>query len=223
MINNILIIDDNVEYCQNICAYIKKSTSNNCEYRLDGIGGIEAVRKKVYDLIVIDYQLENELGINVLKDIRKIYSGPIIFLTCVSDLETKLDVLSNGADDYLIKPVSLKELNLRIENLIARISGDRFLKIDDYLFDTHLKTVCYKNEPIEINCKAYSVLLTLLKNKNVAMDRETIFNSIWNSDYKFSSRVIDTAVFKIRKMTGDERIKNIWGVGYMYEDENIEN
>lgn len=218
-VTKVLVVDDNNE----ICILIKKFGEKSFNYRFDIANSvdqaIELIKENSYQLITLDIELGDESGLDRIIDIKKYFGGPIIFLSCIDNIDAVVDGLKKGADDYVTKPFDFDELFLRINRSLVRAGSYRIIEVADYKID-EIKYIVEKNG-VELNLSeiATKILILLLKNKNTILTREKIFKAIWETDYTYSTRVIDTHISYIRKETEDGRIRSIRGKGYCFESE----
>jgi len=194
----------------------------------DGKEGLQAFSSGDYDLCLLDVMLPKKDGFSLAEDIRKIDKDiPIVFLTAKSMTEDKIRGFKIGADDYITKPFSLDEFQLRIEAILKR-SGKTDkpifsnVKIGKYLFDTLNYTLTIKGEePKKLTKKEAEILKLLSKQKGKVVERELILNMVWGDDNYFNGRSLDVFITKLRKyLKGDEsiNIKNIHGIGFVLND-----
>lgn len=210
------MIDDEQVFCENVCEYLTLRGFEKCEYALNVEEAIKLLQYDAYDLITLDVDLGSDSGVEKISSITKIYSGPIIFLSCVSDLETKLTALRNGGTDYLIKPIELEELYLRSTIMIDNFRKKKEKQYGDYSINVQPKSVEINGRNLKLTAIGIKLLLFFLKNPNVIHTREYIYDQVWGGEYFYSSRVVDTAVAHVRRETLDGNIKTVRGKGYMY-------
>lgn len=185
----------------------------------DGNEAISMVQNKNIDLIILDIMMPNLDGYNACKTIKKHKDIPIIFLSARSEEFDKLLGFEKGADDYMTKPFSPKELFARIKTI-----SKRFNNIDEYIIgelkiDIKGHAVYIKNEELSITPKEYELLLYFIQNKNIALSREQLLSKVWGYDYYGDDRTIDTHVKMLRNNLGQYRnlIITVRGVGYKFE------
>lgn len=211
----VLIIDDNEEFCTLLSEYLNLKSNYNCDIALNKEEVIEAVETTRYDIITLDIELDKDNGIDLIPLIKAHHFGPMILISCISDLNTKITGLRNGVDDYLVKPISMEELELRANNLVNTYSKTSYFYMDEYCVD-ELNKIAYKdNIELSMNETTLKVFSFLIKNKDTPLTREQIFEAVWGNDL-LDSRAVDNAVAKIRKQTEDERFRTVRGVGYQY-------
>lgn len=182
---------------------------------------IKNIDKKV-DLWILDIMLPGEIsGFDLLKVIRQKDSNlPIIFTSARDKDIDKIMGLELGGDDYLAKPYSIRELVLRVKNIITRtyqndrkISNSRLI-IGDYEIDKKRRSVYLKGEIIQLTSKEYDLLLYFVNNIGMAFSRDQILNQIWGEDYFGSDRVVDDLLRRLRQKMPTLNIETIYGYGY---------
>ncbi|MBU2446513.1 MAG: response regulator transcription factor [Bacteroidetes bacterium] len=192
--------------------------------------GIEAIRKanKDIDLIILDVMMPKLDGIETCKKLKQnpeTRDIPIIFLTAKNTEIDEVLGLEIGADDYLIKPVSIRRLLARVKTILRRneqteISKEEILILDDIEIDPKNYTVKIKSKEISFPKKEFETLLFLVKNKERIVSREMILDSVWGSDVYVGARTIDVHIRKIREklLEYGDRIETIKGVGYRFRE-----
>lgn len=215
--SRILVIDDNLKMCKLIKMFGESQFSYTVDYALTIEDAIALIEKYEYNVITLDIELENENGLVKITELRDFFSGPILFVSCVCDIETIIEGFNKGADDYITKPFDLNELYLRIERSIIRSSSYLIKHILNYKVDTIKNKVYLNDQELDLSEIATKILILLLENKDSLLTREQIFQEVWDSSYTYSTRVIDTHISFIRKETNDIRIKSVRGKGYRFE------
>ena len=172
------------------------------------------------DLWILDIMLPGEVsGYDLIKKIKEVNPKTPVIFTSARDKELdKIIGLELGSDDYLAKPYSLKELMLRINNIIKRVytTSNTLLIIDGYNIDLD-KRIVYKNDKeINLTTLEYDLLILLVNNKNKSFSREDILTSIWGIDYFGTTRAVDDLIRRIRKKMPNLNITTIYGYGYRY-------
>ena len=214
-----LIIEDD----ENILSMLKRGFEEEnyiIDCSDDGEEGEYLALTNSYDIILLDWMLPNKNGIEILKNIRvKGISTPIIMLTAKDEIDDKVKGLSNGADDYLAKPFSFKELLARVNALYRRSLSTTTNKFElhDVIIDLDLKRVTKNDEQIIVTQKEFELLLFLIKNKNQLVSNSIIEEQLWNNEEYINSNVIQVTIYNLRKKLGKEFIKSSRGLGYKIE------
>ena len=174
------------------------------------------------DLVILDIMMPKMDGWETCREIRKISKVPIIMLTAKGDESDELLGYDLGIDEYITKPFSPKILVARIDAILRRTNK---LNEEDVITAGKLEinrtshVVTVDGKEVELSFKEFELLCYFVENRNIALSREKILNSVWNYDYFGDARTIDTHVKKIRSKLGDcgDYIKTIWGMGYKFE------
>ena len=173
--------------------------------------------KKPYDLVLLDIMLPGADGYEIMDYIAPL-EIPVIFLTAKASVADRVKGLRMGADDYLTKPFEIIELLARVESVLRRYhKTEQVLTEGDLVVDTASRTVTKKGETISLTKKEFDLLLLFVRNKNIALYRETIYERIWGGEYMGDSRTVDLHVQRMRKKAGlEEQIQTVYRVGYRY-------
>ena len=192
--------------------------------------GAEALRcfqEEPYHLCIFDVMLPVKDGFTLARDIRKQNTEiPILFLSARSQTEDKIQGFNAGADDYLTKPFSAEELQLRVKALLKRVKlqpenpEQKVVKIGLYTFDTENFTLQSPSQLLTLTKKEAMILRTLYKFKNQLIPRDVILNSVWGQDDYFLGRSLDVFITKLRKYLKEDtsiQNNNVHGVGFKFE------
>lgn len=218
---NLLIAEDDPNLGQILKEYLELKGYNSVLAR-DGDEAIEEFEKHEFDLCILDIMMPKKDGFMVGKEIRsKKPHIPFIFLTARSQQEDTLKGLQLGADDYIKKPFSMEELDLRLQAILRRTDkrnlGQEKYEIGSYLFDYTSQKLKYNGKTYKLTSKEASLLLLLCQNMNKILNRSAALKIIWGDDSYFNSRSMDVYITKLRKhLIGDERVKilTIHGEGF---------
>lgn len=168
------------------------------------------------DLAIVDIMMPKVDGFALLEPLNK--AGiPVIYLTALGDIESKVRGLSGGAEDYMVKPFEMLELLLRIEKILKRTGkSDELIKLDDVILDMKKRIVLKENEQISLTPMEYDLLCILAKNRNIALGRDKILHEIWGAGFEGETRTVDVHVAALRKKTG-LHIVSVPKIGYRLE------
>lgn len=179
------------------------------------------------DLCLLDIMMPVKGGFDLAGDIKKLFPEmPIVFLTAKHSIEDKIKGLELGADDYITKPFDIRELNLRIRNIITRIHpqeevSELNFRVGKFVFNTEMNELIFGGDIRQHLTKKESALLKILiENKNQLVSRESLAQLVWGEDSYFVSRTMDVYIAKLRKyLIADPsvQITNIHGVGFKFE------
>ena len=207
---------------------LKFNLENNgykVDYSYDGFDGYLKTKEFQPDLILLDWMLPNISGIDLLKKIRSdetLEQIPVIMLTAKNMEEDKLEGLEDGADDYITKPFSVKEVLARITSVLRRYkytSNEKIevLKADDIQVNVNKHIVTKNGQEIELTLKEFQILKLLIENKGNVLTRTFLLDKIWGYDYYGETRTLDVHIRHLRKKIGDndsKLIETVRGVGY---------
>lgn len=216
----ILIVEDD----DNILSLLKRGFEEEgfvIDTASDGEDGEYLATTNSYDVIILDWMLPIQSGIEIIESIRaKNISTPTIMLTAKSEIDDRVLGLTKGADDYLSKPFSFKELLARVQALYRRVvsanSGNK-IELKDIVIDLDAKIISKDDQEIVLTQKEYELLLFLVKNKNATVSNGMIEEQLWNDEEYISSNVIQVTIYNLRKKIGKEFIKSFRGLGYKIE------
>lgn len=168
------------------------------------------------DLAIVDIMMPKVDGFALLEPLNK--AGiPVIYLTALGDIESKVRGLSGGAEDYMVKPFEMLELLLRIEKILKRTGkSDELIKLDDVILDMKKRTVLKEDEQISLTPMEYDLLCILAKNRNIALGRDKILHEIWGAGFEGETRTVDVHVAVLRRKTG-LHIASVPKIGYRLE------
>ncbi|HEV2034985.1 MAG TPA: response regulator transcription factor [Candidatus Dormibacteraeota bacterium] len=193
----------------------------------DGASAIAAVAKRVPDCVLLDWLLPDMDGLAVCRRLRERHLMPIIMVTARTEEIDRVLGLEVGADDYIVKPFSIRELLARVRAMLRRVdlegrrrapsdggkvqSGPLTINIDS-------RTATLDDKPMHLTRKEFELLALLASNPGRAFSREFIVERIWGSDFDGFERAIDTHITRLRRKLGPlgERIVTVWGVGYRF-------
>ncbi|WLR54410.1 response regulator transcription factor [Mesobacillus subterraneus] len=220
----ILIIEDEQTISRVLAVYLKHEGYEVVQV-FDGKEGLDLFTQHEPDLILLDVMLPEMDGWDILKEIRKVSSCPVIMLTALGDIDYRLKGLNQGADDYISKPFIGEEVVARINAVLRRSAHvletenmKQFgsLKIN---MDSHVVTV--SGEKIVLTPKDLSLLIFLAERPNRTFTRDVLIESVWGLDYVGSDRAVDLAVKRIRQSLAEwpasqGEIRTLRGLGYQF-------
>jgi DNA-binding response OmpR family regulator len=193
----------------------------------NGSEGLRRFNEETYHLCIFDVMLPIKDGFTLARDIRKVNTDiPILFLSAKSMTEDKIEGFNAGGDDYLTKPFSVEELQLRVRALLKRVKvqviqpEEKVVKLGIYTFDTENFTLNSPNTKQTLTKKEAMILRTLFRFKNQLIARDIILNTVWGQDDYFVGRSLDVFITKLRKYLKEDpkiQITNVHGVGFKFE------
>lgn len=210
----ILIVEDE-EPIANLIRMNLGKAGYQCEIAFDGEEAADKIESNSYDLILLDVMLPKLNGYEVLEYANAV-GIPVIFLTAMGETQQKVKGLRAGAEDYITKPFEIPELLARVETVLRRYhKADSKLYLLDIEIDVESRTVLQNGREVELTVKEFELLLLFLRNKNRALYRETIYESVWGGSYSGTGRTVDLHVQRLKKKLGlEEHIVAIYKVGY---------
>jgi DNA-binding response OmpR family regulator len=222
----VLLIEDD----QSLGQLLKDGLSHEgfqVEWVRDGYSAINKIMEEDYELVILDIMLPKMDGIKVCKKIRETKDMPVIMLTAKAQIEDKVEGLSAGADDYITKPFSFKELIARIRAVLRRYkkNGPDILQVGDLELRLKSLEVYYKGSKIHTTQKEFNLLKLLMERAGSAISREEIYAKVWGYSYGEGSNIVDVYIKNLRNKLGDKDhklIKTVRGYGYMLNlEENV--
>ncbi|MDO5126466.1 MAG: response regulator transcription factor [Eubacteriales bacterium] len=215
----ILIVEDE-RPIRNLIKMNLEDAGYDCTCAEDGLIAANLLEEKHFDLILLDIMLPEIDGYELLEYIKPL-NTPVIFLTAKAALNDRVKGLTLGAEDYIVKPFEIVELLARINVVLRRYNkSDSVLTYRDLVIDTENKTVKKGDEEIILTPKEFELLVLLVRNVNITLFRERIYEIIWENDYYGDSRTLDLHIQRLRKKTGLlDQLKTVYKVGYRLEKE----
>ncbi len=219
--NRILIIEDE----KAIADMVKMCLTKNgyiCETVNDGIAAAGKIEEMRYDLALLDIMLPGIDGYDLIEYIKQ-YKIPVIFVTAKSSVSDRVKGLRLGAEDYIIKPFDLDELLARVQAVLRRCNkGERIIEVGKIRIDTLSRSVYLDGENIQLTAKEYDLLLLLVRNQNIALYREYIFEEVWQEPYFGNTRTIDLHIQRLKKKLNlGEAVEAVYKVGYKFIAEKL--
>lgn len=218
----ILIVEDELSIIEFI-RYNLEAENYEVEYALDGEEAIEKIKKGDIDLILMDLMLPKIDGVTLTKLLRKntqTATIPIIMLTAKSTEIDKVVGLEVGADDYITKPFSIRELIARVKALLRRSSaaaqGSDVLQIGNLVINEEEFTATLGDKELELTLKEFLLLKILVENRGKVLTRDFLLDKVWGYDYVGESRTVDVHIRHLRSKLGEDAdfIKTVRGMGY---------
>lgn len=214
---NILIVEDE----QAIANLIYMSLSDegyHCTCAFDGKQGADLIEEGNYDLILLDIMLPEIDGYELLEYVKPL-GTPVIFITAKGTVDDRIRGLRLGADDYLVKPFQIGELSARVEAVLRRYGkSEKNINFADVRINTDARLVTKNGQAIELTVKEFDLLVELVRNKNVALYRERLYERVWGEPFVGHTRTLDSHIQRLRKKLGwEERIKTVFRIGYRLE------
>lgn len=221
----ILVIDDEPSIVKLVTAYLKPE-GYEVFTASDGPSGLKAARSFKPDLVILDIMLPGMDGIELLSRLRRESEAYVILLTAKTEETDKIVGLSVGADDYVTKPFSPRELTARVKAALRRLQSVAGTRTDSSVYSFHhlrmdagARTVSVDGNPIELTALEFDLLKALVENRGRVLSREQLLEKVWGGEYFGEQRVVDVHLGHVRQKLGrEDLILTVRGVGYRFED-----
>lgn len=219
----ILIVEDNHEISDMLAAFLTENGYiTECAY--NGRDALSLLRNKEYTLILMDLMLPYINGEDLIAELRKKSITPVICLSARSGMETRLEVLRMGADDYILKPFDLNEVLVRMEVVLRRsgvkkTAGDNRITYKNMILDADNNCAFMKGEPLSLTAKELAILQLFLKYPHKTFSKANIYESIWQEPYFYEDNTLNVHMSNLRNKLkkadpNAEYIETVWGIGY---------
>ena len=232
MAYRVLIVDDEPSIVELVRFTLEKE-GFQCEVASDGLQALEKVERTQPDVVVLDLMLPGLDGLEVCRRIRQKTAVPIVMLTAKASEVDKVVGLELGADDYVTKPFSPRELVARIRAVLRRFQAAKQaqeqaqaqagsqneLRVGDIVMDVARHQVWVQGRPVDLTPKEYELLRMLMANKGIVLTRELLLDKVWGYDFAGDTRTVDVHVVRLRQKLEDDPahpryIETVRGVGY---------
>lgn len=225
--SRILIVEDDHEINKLLADFLQKN-GYETDSAEDGGKASLLLRKQDFDLVLMDLMLPYKSGEHLIKEFREYSQIPVIVLSAKSMMETRLEVLRLGADDYILKPFDLNEVQVRIEVVLRRSGAGTFsvagtISCGDLCFNTEENAVTYQGKPVALTAKELMLLKLFMEYPQKVYTKANLYESVWNDTYYYEDNTINVHVSnlrsKLKKVTGNDYIETVWGIGYRLKGE----
>ena len=215
----ILIVEDE-EAISDLIRFHLTRCGYECRTCYDGMEAANLLEETAtFDLILLDIMLPHINGYELMEYIRPL-GIPVIFLTAKAAMNDKIKGLTSGAEDYIVKPFEIVELLARINIVLRRYNKtEATLYFEDIEIDTDNRIVKKDGEEIDLTPKEFELFLLLVRNKNMTLFRDKIYEKVWDTEYMGETRTLDLHIQRLRKkLELNDNLKTIYGAGYRLED-----
>ena len=230
MSTSVLVVEDNRDISDMLCGFLSdKGFLVQCAY--DGNEASAMIEKNKYSIILMDLMLPYKDGDELIRELRTHSDTPVICLSARSGIETRLEVLRMGADDYILKPFDLDEVLVRIEVVLRRLgtygkegtSDDKVVKNGKLCIYESEHIAKYDDVNISLTAKELQILTLLVKHPDKTYTKANLYESVWNEEYYCEDNTINVHVSnlrsKLKKITGHDFVETVWGIGYRFNPE----
>lgn len=217
MQGKILIVEDEKKLAEVMMLYLKNE-GYEIKVSNDGMEGEEAIDQENFDLIILDVMMPEKDGWSLLRKIKNNGDTPVIMTTARGEEEDRIFGLELGAVDYMVKPISMKELILRVKLRIrkSKMEENENINLGNLTISQSKRVVMVGEDEIALTPKEFDLLIFLCKNPEQVFNREQLLNEVWSYDFMGDTRTVDTHIKNLREKIEycDKNIKTVWGVGY---------
>lgn len=215
----ILVVEDDVDQNRTVCSFLSNNGYEVCGC-ISANEAYDALYESSYDMIITDIMMPHVDGFEFAQSVRDINKTiPILFITARDDISAKQRGYRSGADDYMVKPIDLDELKLRIGALLrrAKISAEQKIEIGAFMMDADEHTAYLNDEEISLTSREFSILFKLLSYPKKTFTRTQLMDEFWDVDTETAPRAVDVYMTKLRAKLAncdDFEIKTVHGLGY---------
>ena len=210
----ILIIEDDAAI-----AHLMESTLRREQYNTiwaaDGVQGADLFETGHFDLILLDLMLPGISGFELLEYFVP-SKVPVIIISAMGQVENRIKGLKMGADDFLVKPFQIGELLARVESVLRRTGNkETTFSCEEVTVDCDSRVVLKNGQEVELTAKEFDLLTVLIRNRNVALSRCFLYESVWQEEYTGETRTLDNHIQRLRKKLGwNDKIQTVFRIGY---------
>lgn len=224
---NILIVEDDHEINRLLCCLLTQNEYHPIS-AFDGLGALQTLEQKTVDLVLLDLMLPGLAGEQLLAEVRAARDVPIIIVSAKTNMEGKVELLKQGADDYITKPFHTGEVLARIQSCLRRVGKDSVLlaplRVHNLSLDMQSKAATLCGHLISLTAKEYRLLETLMLNPYTTFSKRQLFEAAWHEPY-LGGDVINTHISNLRKklkaLDGSfDYIETVFGIGYKLRKED---
>lgn len=219
MKNKVLIVEDEISIAKMIGMNLNVAGYDTVMFHDGSEAAVALEEEHAYDIALLDVMLPGMDGFSLF-EIVKSYDIPVIFLTAKDDINSKVQGLQGGAEDYIVKPFEMLELMVRMEKVLARTKKlSDVIRVLDVEINLLQHTVRKNGVEVSLKPMEFELLCVLARNKNIAISREELLRRVWGVDYVGETRTVDVHIGQLRKkLSWNERIKTVSKMGYRLEE-----
>lgn len=223
--SKILIVDDDSNICDLLKLYLTQE-GYDVKYACDGVEGVTIFKMFEPDLVLLDIMMPKKDGWQVCREIREISSKPIIMITAKGETIDKVLGLEIGADDFIVKPLDMKEVIARVKAVLRRYSQSstpegEIIRFENLEISRKKYEIKINGELVDLPPKELELLYHLAVNYNQVFTRDQLLDKIWGFEYVGDSRTVDVHIKRLREklenISSKWALKTVWGVGYKFE------
>lgn len=221
-VRRIIIVEDQTDSRTLTAAFFRRKGAFEVDEAKDGYEAILLIENNVYDLAILDIMIPGPSGFDVCKILRRKSRCPIVFLTALGNEDNILKGYALGADEYMVKPFSIKVLFAKCLALLARLQDEKYesveitIHIGQVILDPSRMEVLVSGKEVVLTPKEYLLLKVLMENQGRVLGRDKLLDLVWGRDFDGTDRVVDNHIKKLRKKLGTsgDMIRTVIGSGY---------
>ncbi|MDQ2970333.1 MAG: response regulator transcription factor [Acidobacteriota bacterium] len=225
-VKRIALVEDDTDIAYTIRLNLRKEKRYHVDHYISGVAALAALQEKPFDLVILDLNLPDIDGLALCRELRRAEETrrvPIIMLTARVEERDKLLGFEIGADDYITKPFSMRELLARIHAHLRRVASFETSEEETYTDGTlHVDRARFEarvdGERVHLTKKEFDLLWLLIRNRGRVVTRDAILARLWDYEADVETRTVDVHIRSLRRKLGDERIETVVGLGYRYRD-----
>lgn len=217
---DILVIEDDIEINDLLCNILKRN-SHNCFSEFTGNHAYTTLKKRSFDLALLDLMLPGTSGEELLARLRQFSKIPVIIISAKEETAVKVEMLKTGADDYITKPFNNDEVLARVESNLRRSQGFALKNLTDgpLVFNTETNTCTVEGLELSLTSTEMDILCLFLENPKKLFTKANLFKSVWHETYEYDDNTINTHISNLRRKLkavcpDREFIETVWGIGY---------
>lgn len=226
MNGRILIVEDNREISSLLSDFLTKNGYETLT-AFDGNAASAVMKRQEFDIVLMDLMLPFVSGEQLMKEFRAYSDKPVIVISAKSMMETRLEMLRTGADDFILKPFDLNEVLVRIQVVMRRVGivsdQNSILSCGALEFNVTENTVSCGGKPVSLTAKEMQLLKLFLSHPKKVFTKANLYETVWNDTYYYEDNTINVHVSnlrsKLKKASGEDHIETVWGVGYRLKED----
>ncbi|MGN0674184.1 MAG: response regulator transcription factor [Oscillospiraceae bacterium] len=225
MNGQLLIVEDDDEIASLLKSFLEEKGYQTSR-AADGISASSIMKSRKFSLILMDMMLPHKSGGELIAELRAYSDTPVIVISAKSAMETRLEVLRIGADDYILKPFDLNEVLVRIEVVIRRsgsVCKKDVLSYNGIELDLSANTASCCGKTLSLTAKELSLLKLFLENPKKVFTKANLYESVWQDTYYYEDNTVNVHISnlrsKLKKASGRDHIETVWGIGYRMKEE----
>lgn len=215
----VLVVEDDPDL-QDVLTTALRQAGYAVDAASDGREGLVKARSWTYDAILLDLMMPQMNGFEVLRELRKHFTTPVLILTARDSIQDRVVGLDQGADDYLVKPFEIKELQARLRALIRRSAGQTkaAIEIGPVSIDTSARTVTKEGSSVSLTAREYALVELLAMHRKKLVSRSMIYDHLFDENDDSLSNLVEVHISNVRKKLGKDFIKTRRGLGYVIDE-----